>query len=153
RLVLHHDRGADRLAQAVAEHARHDVGRAARRVGDEDLDRPRRVLVLRLGRAEAERQAGGGEQDRQQRFHWALPDTARGLGMPVGIAAMVADFAVASLPMFVAGIPTRARDVRRGFAQVRRSTPRNAQVETGLASGFPFSTTYVMIRRLLAGTA
>jgi hypothetical protein len=61
--------------------------------------------------------------------------------MLVGIAAMVADFAAASLPLFVAGARMRARDVRRGFAQVRRSTPRNAQEETGLASGFPFSTT------------
>ncbi len=49
-LVLHVERLAEALAQLIGENAPDDVGRAARRVGHDDLDRLRRIFVRPPGR-------------------------------------------------------------------------------------------------------
>ncbi|WP_382327817.1 hypothetical protein ACFJGX_04240 [Hydrogenophaga sp. UC242_50] len=67
RAVLHHEGLSHLLGEALREHARHQIDRAAGHVGHDDAHRAVRVgLGVR-------REAGGGEQAGQQRADpWVL---------------------------------------------------------------------------------
>src|SRR5262249_17570590 len=70
-LVLHHEGLAEALAQLLAEHARDDVGRAARRIGHEDAHRLARILVLSGRRADTHH-ARGAQKDKGNSLHHGL---------------------------------------------------------------------------------
>ena len=70
RLVLDDERLAENAAHRLTEHAANDVGRPARSVRDEDLDRFGWIFVLRLCADEADRKAA----DRQGEHAWPLHD-------------------------------------------------------------------------------
>jgi len=65
RPVVHDDRLAERLLEIVRDLARQHVGRAARRKGDDEADRPLRVVLrTRDGRGNGEGGADG-ENERE----------------------------------------------------------------------------------------
>ncbi len=59
--VLDHDRLADRFPDALGDDARHRIRAAARRIGNDELDRPRRIIVGADG-GDRERASGGQSQ-------------------------------------------------------------------------------------------
>src|SRR6266853_1295705 len=78
RLVLDHDRLAQDLFQPLAEGARAGVGGAARRIGDDDANRPVRIGLGSTG-ARNDHNAGGRQHGTA--LHYLLPNFAQG-GMP-----------------------------------------------------------------------